>query len=63
MSLLKILKDGFYPGMHLQPEGTIVATTYTHYREGDVGCSIISVCFKIRKSDWPAANASAGGTP
>jgi enterochelin esterase-like enzyme len=47
VSLLKTFKDGFYPGIHLLPEGTIVATTYANYRKEDVGCSIVSVRFKM----------------
>ena len=55
MSLLKTLKDGFYPGIHLLPDGTIVATTYANYRAEDVGCSIVSVRFKIAEIDALAA--------
>jgi len=51
-------KDGFYPGIHQLPDGTIVATTYTTYttyRENDGGCSIVSVRFKIDEIDRRAA--------
>jgi hypothetical protein len=51
VSLLKTFKDGFYPGIHLLPEGTIVATTYANYRQEDVGCSIVSVRFKMSEID------------
>jgi hypothetical protein len=51
VSLLKTFKDGFYPGLHLLPDGTIVATTYANYRKEDVGCSIVSVRFKISEVD------------
>jgi hypothetical protein len=51
VSLLKTFKDGFYPGLHLLPDGTIVATTYANYRKEDVGCSIISVRFKMTEVD------------
>ena len=51
MSLLKTFKDGFYPGIHLLPDGTIVATTYANYRKEDVGCSIVSVRFKMSEID------------
>ena len=51
MSLLKTCKDGFYPGIHLLPGGTIVATTYANYRQEDVGCSIVSVRFKMSEID------------
>jgi hypothetical protein len=47
VSLLKTFKDGFYPGLHLLPDGTIVATTYANYRKEDVGCSIVSVRFTM----------------
>jgi hypothetical protein len=57
MSLLKTFKDGFYPGIHLLPDGTIVATTYTTYRQDDGGCSIVSVRFKMAEID--AMNAKA----
>jgi hypothetical protein len=51
VSLLKTVKDGFYPGIHLLPDGTIVATTYATYRAEDVGCSIVSVRFRIGEID------------
>lgn len=51
VSLLRTFKDGFYPGIHLLPNGTIVATTYTTYRQEDVGCSIVSVRFKMSEID------------
>ncbi len=51
VSLLKTLKDGFYPGLHLLPDATIVATTYANDRQKDAGCSIISVRFKMSEID------------
>ena len=51
VSLLKTFKDGFYPGIHLLPDNTIVATTYANYRKEDIGCSIVSVRFKINETD------------
>lgn len=51
VSLLKTFKDGFYPGIHLIPDGTIVATTYANYRKEDVGTSIVSVRFKMSEVD------------
>jgi len=57
ISLLRTFKDGFYPGIHLLPDGTIVATTYTTYCQDDVGCSIVSVRFKMSEID--AMNAKA----
>jgi hypothetical protein len=56
VSLLKTVKDGFYPGIHLLPDGTIVATTYATLSKEDVGCSIVSVRFKIDEIDALAAN-------
>jgi len=58
VSLLKTWKDGFYPGIHLLPDGTIVATTYANYRAEDVGCSIVSVRLKIDEIDALAAKRS-----
>jgi hypothetical protein len=55
VSLLKTFKDGFYPGLHLLPDGTIVATTYADYHQEDVGCSIVSVRFKMNEIDGMAA--------
>lgn len=49
VSLLKTLKDGFYPGLHLLPDGTIVATTYANYRKEDIGTSIVTVRFTMRE--------------
>jgi hypothetical protein len=58
ISLLRTFKDGFYPGLHLLPDGTIIATTYTTYRQDDGGCSIVSVRFKMSEIDAMAATAS-----
>jgi putative CocE/NonD family hydrolase len=60
VSLLKTFKDGFYPGIHQLPDGTIVATTYTHYGKDDVGCSIVSVRFTIAEIDALARQAVGG---
>ena len=57
VSLLKTFKDGFYPGIHLLPDGTIVATTYANYRQEDIGCAIVSVRFTMSEID--AMNAKA----
>ena len=51
VSLLKTVKDGFYPGIHLLPDGTIVATTYATLSREEVGCSIVSVRFSIAEID------------
>ena len=59
VSLLKTFKDGFYPGIHLLPDGTIIATTYTTYRKEDVGCSIVSVRFKMSEVDEMAAKTTS----
>ena len=58
ISLLRTFKDGFYPGIHLLPDGTIIATTYTTYRRDDVGCSIVSVRFTMSEIDSIAAQAN-----
>ncbi len=58
ISLLRTFKDGFYPGLHLLPDGTLVATTYTTYRKDDSGCSIVSVRFKMNEIDALAAKDS-----
>ena len=63
ISLLKSFKDGFYPGLHLLPDGTIVATTYTTYRKDDGGCSIVSVRFKMDEIDALAAKPTLGTKP
>ncbi|MCY2990302.1 MAG: sulfatase-like hydrolase/transferase [Planctomycetota bacterium] len=55
VSLLRTFKDGFYPGLNLLPDGTIIATTYTTYRQDDGGCSIVSVRFKLSEIDTMAA--------
>jgi len=51
VSLLRTHKDGFYPGIHLLPDSTIVATTYTTAGKDDGGCSIVSVRFTIAEID------------
>lgn len=58
VSLIKTFKDGLYPGLHLLPDGTIVATTYANYRQEDVGCSIVSVRFKLSEIDALAGTAT-----
>jgi hypothetical protein len=51
VALLKTVKDGFYPGIHLLPDGTIVATTYATLGKATDGCSIASVRFTIPEVD------------
>jgi len=60
ISLLKTFKDGFYPGLHLLPDSTIVATTYANYQKEDVGTSIISVRFKMGEVEAKAAKLTLG---
>jgi hypothetical protein len=63
VSLLRTFKDGFYPGLHLLPDGTLVATTYTTYGPDDKGCSIVSVRFKIEEIDAMAKSSITKGKP
>jgi hypothetical protein len=51
VGLLRSVKDGFYPGLHVFGDGTVVATTYATLRKEDNGCSIVSVRFKIQEID------------
>jgi hypothetical protein len=51
IGLLRTYKDGFYPGLHRLPDGTIIATTYTTLKENDGGCSIVSVRFTAEEID------------
>ena len=60
VSLLRTFKDGFYPGIHQLPDGTIVATTYANYRQEDVGGSIVSIRFKMDEVDALAAKLTSG---
>jgi len=55
VGLMRSYKDGFYPGLHLLPDGTIVATTYATLSKEGEGCSIASVRFKIEEIDEIAA--------
>jgi hypothetical protein len=50
VSLLKTFKDGFYPGLHLLPDGTIVATTYASLTPKE-NPSIVSVRFTMSAVD------------
>jgi hypothetical protein len=50
VSLLKTFKDGFYPGIHLLPDGTIVATTYANLIATE-NPSIVSVRFRMSEVD------------
>ncbi len=63
VSLLKTFKDGFYPGIHLLSDGTIVATTYANYRKEDAGCSIVSVRFKMSEVEAMAAKTAPQTKP
>jgi hypothetical protein len=56
VSLLKTFKDGFYPGIHLLPDGTIVATTYANLLATE-NPSIVSVRFQMSEVDAMAAKA------
>ena len=58
--LLNTFKDGFYPGLHLLPDGTIVTTTYASYRKEDIGTSIVSVRFKMSEVEAMAAKLTSG---
>jgi len=62
VSLLKTFKDGFYPGLHLLPDDTIVATTYANLTPQE-NPSIVSVRFKLREIDALASQASAASWP
>jgi len=63
VSLLRTFKDGFYPGLHLLPDGTLVATTYTTYAKEDAGCSVVSVRFKMEEIDALAKQTPTGAKP
>jgi hypothetical protein len=62
VSLVKTHKDGLYPGLHLLPDGTIVATTYASLAP-DENPSIVSVRFTMSEVDALAAKAPAGVDP
>jgi len=57
VSLVKTHKDGLYPGLHLLPDGTIVATTYASLAP-DENPSIVSVRFTMGEVDALAAKAA-----
>jgi hypothetical protein len=59
VSLLKTFKDGFYPGIHLLPDGTIVGTPYANDRKEDGDYSVISICFKVSEVDAMAAKLTS----
>jgi len=46
--------DCAYPGVEILPDGTIVTTTYGHWREGESPC-IVSVRLKLEELDAKAA--------
>ena len=56
VSLIKTFKDGLYPGLHLLPDGTIVATTYASLGPQE-NPSIVSIRFTIAEVDALAAKA------
>lgn len=43
--------DCGYPGMEILPDGTIVATTYIKYRDGNAKHSVVSTRFQISELD------------
>ena len=59
VGLIKTFKDGFYPGIHLLPDGTIVATTYAAFDPSEKP-SIVSIRFKMSEVDAMAANLKSG---
>ncbi len=48
--------DCGYPGMEILTDGTIVATTYIKYRDGQNKHSVVSTRFKIQETDVKNAN-------
>lgn len=48
--------DCGYPGLEILPDGTIVATTYIKYRDGQNKHSVVSTRFKIQETDVKNAN-------
>jgi len=62
VSLIKTFKDGLYPGLHLLPDGTIVATTYASLTAKE-NPSIVSVRFKMSEVDALAAKKTSGTKP
>lgn len=61
VQLLKCYSDCGYPGLHLLPDGTIVATTYGKVWDDDRKYSVVSVRFKIAEMD--ARNKKLAGSP
>jgi hypothetical protein len=59
VSLIKTFKDGLYPGLHLLPDGTIVATTYASPTPKE-NPSIVSVRFKMSEVDALATKLTLG---
>jgi hypothetical protein len=57
MSMLKAFKDGFQPGLQLLSDSTIVAHDLCKPRKEQVGCSIVSVRFKMSEVDAVVATA------
>lgn len=55
--LLKCHMDNGYPGIHLLPDGTIVATTYGKVWNDERKYSVVSVRFKIAEIDAHADGA------
>jgi hypothetical protein len=62
IALLNNFSDGGYPGIHLLPDGTIVATTYASLAPNEKP-SIVSIRFKMSEIDGLAAKTSSGAKP
>jgi hypothetical protein len=60
VSLLKTLKDGFYPVSTFCPMGPLLPPHTPITREEDVGCSIVSVRFKISEVDAMVKSGGVG---
>jgi hypothetical protein len=62
IALLNNFSDGGYPGIHLLPDDTVVATTYASLDTNEKP-SIVSVRFKMREIDAMAAKTISGAKP
>lgn len=54
--------DCGYPGVEILPDGTIVATTYLKYRDGNMKHSVVSTRFQMKELDTMVAKSLVGSS-
>ncbi|WP_108825048.1 sialidase family protein [Ereboglobus luteus] len=59
----RLMDDCGYPGLEVLPDGTLVATTYAKYTEGDEGNYVVAVRFTLKETDAALVLRETQNTP